>query len=78
MRHFLSGKVQIEINIFWRKIFYVKAMEEKYCQRKIQQQFGIEFCNEENTFVIFEAQLINSSSVVRFQKYSSLSYFQIM
>ena len=40
-------------------------MEEKYCQRKIQQQFGIEFCNEENSFVIFEAQLINSSSVVR-------------
>ena len=47
-------------------LFSVKAMEEKYCQRKIQQQFGIEFCNEENSFVIFEAQLINSSSVVRF------------
>ena len=43
-------------------------MKEKLCQRKIQQQFGIEFCNEENSFVIFEAQLINSSSVVRFRK----------
>jgi len=39
------------------------AMSEKYCQRRIQEQFGIEFLDEENSFVIFEAQLLNSSSV---------------
>ena len=58
------------MNLILRKSFFsVQAMEEKYCQRKIQQQFGIEFGNEENSFVLFEAQLINSSSVVRFGKY---------
>ena len=40
-------------------------MSEKHCHRRIQEQFGMEFPNEENSFVIFEAQLLNSSSVVR-------------
>ena len=40
-------------------------MTEKDCHRRIQEQFGMEFSNEENSFVIFEAQLLNSSAVVR-------------
>ena len=47
---------------------YYQAMSEKYCHRRIQEQFGIEFLNEENSFVIFEAQLLNSSSVVSNKK----------
>lgn len=46
-------------------------MTEKHCHRRIQEQFGMEFSNEDNSFVIFEAQLLNSSSVVRFLAFIS-------
>jgi len=39
------------------------AMTEEDCQRKVQDQFGIEYKDAENSFVIFEAQLLNPSAV---------------
>jgi len=40
------------------------AMTEEDCERKVQDQFGIEYKKSEDSFVIFEAQLLNPSAVV--------------
>ena len=39
-------------------------MTEEDCERKVQDQFGIEYKKSEDSFVIFEAQLLNPSAVV--------------
>jgi len=39
------------------------AMTEEDCERKVQDQFGIEYKKSEDSFVIFEAQLLNPSAV---------------
>jgi len=39
------------------------ALTESDCQRKVQDQFGIEYKKTEDSFVIFEAQLLNPSTV---------------
>jgi len=39
------------------------AMTENDCERKVQDQFGIEYKKTEDSFIIFEAQLLNPSAV---------------
>ena len=41
-----------------------QALTETDCERKVQDQFGIEYKKTEDSFVIFEAQLLNPSAVV--------------
>ena len=43
-----------------------KALTETDCERKVQDQFGIEYKKTEDSFVIFEAQLLNPSAVVMY------------
>ena len=39
-------------------------MTETDCQRRVQDQFGIEYKKTEDSFVMFETQLLNPSAVV--------------
>ena len=49
------------------------AMTEDQCHRRVQEQYGIEYKNSANTFLIFEAQLLNPATVVSLTHYHSWS-----
>ena len=39
-------------------------MVEEKCHRRYQDQYGMEFSNDEKSFICFETQILNSTSMV--------------
>ena len=44
--------------------FYFQSMVEEKCHRRYQDQYGMEFSNDEKSFICFETQILNSTSMV--------------
>jgi hypothetical protein len=51
----------------------VKDLTPEGCERKLQGQFGIEYREEPDTFILFEIQLFSLNSMVRLIDQSPLS-----
>ena len=62
-----QAQFTLVLNIFhplYPSPFTPQELSEEGCVRKVQEQFGIELKTEQDTFVLFEVQLINLNSVV--------------
>jgi hypothetical protein len=51
----------------------VQDLTPEGCERKLQGQFGIEYREEPDTFILFEIQLFSLNSMVRLTDQSPLS-----
>ncbi len=59
-----------------RFCFLVKDLTPEGCERKLQGQFGIEYREEPDTFILFEIQLFSLNSMVRLEDTSDLISFR--